>query len=121
MNNQTSPNEFESPNNLLRLDQNIEQQLGYCGQDRFVLFYFDPRSRHVMWRDSRSCGTGQSEQSALFKLIEKTAKALGISVGNHNGPGDHALLVDRVARRASFNFRELAQEFLARRVETAPN
>jgi len=110
---------------FLHLEQNlqpgIEQQLGYCGHDRFVLFYFDPKSHHIMWRDSRSCGTGESEQSALFKLIEKTAKALGISVGNQNGPGDHALLVDTVARRASFNFRELAQEFLARRLETAPN
>lgn len=121
-----SPQSYQSdPADIRRLEQSlqqgIEQQLGYCGQDRFVLFYFDPRSQCVMWRDSRFCGAGEAQQTALFKLVEATAKACGVSVGSPTGPGDHALLMDRVAHRATFSFREQAQEFLARRSELAAN
>jgi hypothetical protein len=110
------------PTDVLGLEQSlyqgIEQQLGYRGQERFVLFYYDPRSQRMMWRDSRSCGAGEV---SLFGLLDATAKACGVSVGDQNGLGDHALLVDRVGRRASFSFRERAQEFLARRLDTMQN
>jgi len=118
-----SPPYQSDPADIRRLEQSlqqgIEQQLGYRGQDRFVLFYFDPQTQRVMWRDSRACGAG--EQSGLFRLVEATAKACGVSVGSATGPGDHALLMDRVAHRATFSFREQAQEFLARRLEMAAN
>lgn len=121
----SSPSYQSDPADIRRLEQSlqqgIEQQLGYCGQDRFVLFYFDPQTQRVMWRDSRACGAGETEQTALFRLVEATAKACGVSVGSATGPGDHALLMDRVAHRATFSFREQAQEFLARRLEMAAN
>lgn len=103
------------------LGQGIERALGYSGQDRFVLFYYDPQSQQVIWRDGRSYGSADGQPSSVFGELEARARACGVSVGDDRGPGDHALLVDRIGRRASFAYREVAQEFLARRLASAAN
>lgn len=94
--------------------RSIDQILGYFGQDRFVLFYYEPRDREVRWRDSHSNGTGVTGWPAPFADLEAQARACGISLGNSDEPGDHVLLVDRMHEQACFAYREAAQEFLAR-------
>ncbi|HET6251636.1 MAG TPA: hypothetical protein VFE47_28380 [Tepidisphaeraceae bacterium] len=97
----------------------IDQELGYRGEDRFVLFYYDSARREVRWRDSRSCGAGRMGWPPPFAGIEAHARHWGITLGNVNETGDHVLLVDRVDHQVCFAYREEAQEFLARQSATA--
>ena len=97
----------------------IDQELGYYGEDRFVMFYYEPNRREVRWRDSRSCGAGCTEWPPPFAGIETHGRNAGITLGNFKGPGDHVLLVDRVDHQVCFAYREEAQEFLARQCATA--
>lgn len=93
----------------------IDQELGYDGQDRFVLFYFEPRGREVRWRDSQGSGSVGVGFTPAFAQIEARARAVGITLGDSLSSGDHVLLVDRLEHQACFAYREQAQEFLARR------
>ena len=95
----------------------IDQELGYFGADRFVLFYYDPRAHQLTWRDSRSFGPGSVESPASLACILDKARASGVSLGDDSAWGDHVLLLDRVDQQACFAYREAAQEFLARRCE----
>jgi hypothetical protein len=97
----------------------IDQELGYCGDDRFVLFYYEPTRQEVRWRDSRSSGAGCAGWPPPFAGIEARARNWGISLGNFKEAGDHVLLVDRVDHQVCFAYREEAQEFLARQSATA--
>jgi len=91
----------------------------YAGSDRFILFYFEPRSREVRWQDSRSSGSAGSVWPAPLQGIQDKAAANGITLGTETEPGDHVLLVDRIDEHAVFAYREQAQEFLARQSATA--
>ncbi|MDB5293573.1 MAG: hypothetical protein JWL69_4814 [Phycisphaerales bacterium] len=95
----------------------IDQDLGYFGHDRFVLFYYEPRAHEVMWRDSRSSGSGCNGWPPPIATLAAEARARGITLGTDTEHGDHVLLVDRVDHQACFAYREEAQEFLARRGE----
>jgi hypothetical protein len=99
--------------------ERIEQELGYLGKDRFVMFYYEPSLNQVRWRDSRSMGSGCTGWPPRFAGIEASARSAGFTLGNFKGRGDHVLLVDRVDRQVCFAYREEAQEFLARQCETA--
>jgi hypothetical protein len=93
----------------------IDQELGYFGHDRFVLFYYEPRMHEVMWRDTRSSGSACNGWPPSFATIAAKAQTRGISLGSDTESGDHVLLVDRVDQQVCFAYREEAQEFLARR------
>lgn len=93
--------------------------VGYFGKDRFVLFYFEPRSREVRWQDSHTCGSAGRAWPATLEGIEAKAKAHGFTLGTETEPGDHVLLVDRIDEHAVFAYREEAQEFLARQSAAA--
>ena len=93
----------------------FDQGLGYSGQDRFVLFYFEPGSKEVRWRDTRASGSGIVGRPHDIIRIQEHARGCGVSLGDFLERGDHVLLVDRVCQEARFAFREEAQEFLARR------
>ncbi len=95
-------------------EHTIDQALGYAGQDRFVLFYYEPRMQEVRWRDSHSCGCACTGWPPPYALIDAQAGAFGITLGHDDESGDHVLLVDRVDQQACILYREQAQEFLAR-------
>jgi hypothetical protein len=92
----------------------LDQEFGYSGQDRFVLFYYESRLHEVRWRDTHSCGPACGAWPALFADLQASATTCGLSLGFGDQPGDHVLLVDRIAQKARFAYREEAQEFLAR-------
>ena len=45
----------------------MDQKLGYHGNDRFVLFYYEPRGEEVIWRDSHSCGFSTGAGAAFHR------------------------------------------------------
>ena len=109
-----------APAGLLRLGNClkhcIDRKLGYSGQDRFVLFHYEPRAQEVMWRDGRSYGFGSGGWQAFFDEVEPVAREHGISIGNDTRPGDHVLVVDRIEGEAWFADRRRAQEMVMRKV-----
>ncbi|MFI5379132.1 MAG: hypothetical protein ACHRHE_07545 [Tepidisphaerales bacterium] len=96
------------------LQRCIDRKLGYSGQDRFVLFHYEPRGQEVMWRDGSSYGFGSGGWQAFFDEVEPVAREHGVNVGNDTRPGDHVLVVDRVEGEAYFAERQRAQELVRR-------
>ena len=98
------------------LKQCLDRKLGYSGEDRFVLFHYEPRGQEVMWRDGRSYGFGHGGWQAFFDEVEPVARQHGISVGDDTRPADHVLVVDRVEGEAYFADRQRAQKLVTREV-----
>ncbi len=98
------------------LKECIDRKLGYSGEDRFVLFHYEPRGQEVMWRDGRSYGFGHGGWQAFFDEVEPVAREHGISVGDDTQPADHVLIVDRVEGEAYFADRTRAQRLVMREV-----
>ncbi len=98
------------------LRQEIDRELGYSGDGRFVLFHYEPRGQEVMWHDGRSYGFGHGGWQAFFDEVEPAAREHGISVGDDTRTADHVLVVDRVAGKAYFADRQQAQELVMREV-----
>ena len=92
--------------------QGMDQKLGYHGQDRFVIFYYEPRGEEVIWRDSRSYGFSTGAGQLFIDELEPVAELHNVDVGGEGSPGTHVLLIDRVDRRAHFVERDEAIRFL---------
>jgi len=114
-----SNEDIASPGLTDRSSTSVDHELGYSGHDRFVLFYYESRDHEVRWRDSHSCGPACGGWPPLFADIHAQASSYGLSLGFGDQPGDHVVLVDRVAQKARFAYREEAQEFLARQQAAA--
>ncbi|MGA2499124.1 MAG: hypothetical protein ABSH20_15390 [Tepidisphaeraceae bacterium] len=116
----TAPANASAPAGFLRLGkclkQCLDRKLGYSGEDRFVLFHYEPRGQEVMWRDGRSYGFGHGGWQAFFDEVEPVAREHGISVGDDTRPADHVLVVDRVEGEAYFADRKRAQKLVMRGV-----
>src|SRR5258708_10714734 len=78
----------------------MDQMLGYCGRDRFVIFYYEPRGEEVIWRDSQSYGFATGAWSTFMGEVAPVAEHYGADVGCKGSPGKHVLLIDRAERRA---------------------
>jgi hypothetical protein len=105
--------------------QGMDQKLGYHGQDRFVIFYYEPRGEEVIWRDSRSYGFATGAGQLFIDELAPVADLHKVNVGASGSPGTHVLLIDRVDRRAFFVERSEAIRFLTsiakqRQDEAAP-
>lgn len=79
----------------------LERQLGYFGNARLCLFYFDAQADGVMWKDGRSQGFGSGAWKAFGEHIEPLARQYGVSLSSQRGAGC-VLLVDRETRTAYF-------------------
>ena len=93
--------------------QGMDQKLGYHGQDRFVIFYYEPRGEEVIWRDSRSYGFATGAGQLFIDELEPVADHHKVDVGGEGSPCTHVLLIDRVDRRAYFVEKGEAIKFLA--------
>lgn len=93
--------------------QQFDRQLGYFGQDRFVLFYFEPRGGEVLWIDSRSSGFGTGAWRVFFDEVEPLARRQGADFGTDEAQGPHALVLDRVFGQAYYADHRDARAFLA--------
>jgi hypothetical protein len=85
-----------------RLQQRIDRTLGYFGQNRFVLFYFEPRGQEVIWNDGRSYGFAAGGWKPFTEKVIPLARAAGAHVGDCDRRGDHVLLVDRLTGHPYF-------------------
>jgi hypothetical protein len=91
----------------------MDRMLGYRGQDRFVIFYHEPRAEEVVWRDSHSYGFVTGAWSTFMDEVAPVAEHYRVDVGCDGKPPTHVLLIDRLERRAYFAVRREAIAFLA--------
>jgi hypothetical protein len=106
------------PSSFLKLSDRLQQccsprQLGYFGQDRFVMFYFEPRGGEVVWTDSRSCGFGTGAWQVFLDEIEPVARLHGVNIGSAESRGQHGLIIDREWGQAYFAGQREGRVFLA--------
>ena len=106
------PASFLKLSSAARQQQCCERELGYFGQDRFVMFYYEPRGQDVIWVDGRSSGFGTGGWRCFLDDIEPLARRHGVDVGDVNRPGRHALVVDRQFGQAYFADRDEAHAFV---------
>ena len=80
----------------------MDQMLGYRGQDRFVVFYHEPRAEEVLWRDSHSYGFVTGAWATFMDEVAPVANHYKVDVGCNGTPATHVLLIDRLERRGYF-------------------
>ena len=95
------------------LGPDIDRRLGYRGERRFVMFYFEPRGQEMIWQDTDSYGFGLGGWRTFMDHVEPLAELYGVSIGNLRDHGDHALIIDRLLNQAYLVPRNLAEEFIA--------
>jgi hypothetical protein len=91
----------------------MDQKLGYHGEDRFVLFYYEPRGEEVIWQDSHSSGFSTGFGQCFIDELSPVAEVHKVNVGNSGSPGKQVLLIDRAERHAYFVERDEAIRCLA--------
>jgi hypothetical protein len=106
------PASFVELSSAARQQQCCDRELGYFGQDRFVMFYYEPRGQDVIWVDARSSGFGTGGWRCFLDEIEPLARRHGVDAGNVNSRGRHALVVDREIGQAYFAERDEARAFV---------
>ncbi len=90
----------------------IDRKLGYFGNDRYVLFYYEPRGDEVIWKDGRSYGFATGAWCTFNDQIAPLANAYRVDLGNAESPGKHALFIDRQTKQAYFAERRTAERLL---------
>lgn len=103
------------------LPAQIDRQLGYFGQSRFVCFRFEPRAEDVIWTDEKSFGIATGAWQAFHREIGPLADLYDVNVGAENRPADDVLVYDRVRLAAYFAPRASAEAFLAERRQLVPD
>lgn len=84
------------------LQQGIDRHLGYHGDGRFVLFYYEPRGEEVMWNDGTSYGFAAGGWRVYLEDIEPLGERYGVCLGGDGGRPRHGLLLDRARNEAWF-------------------
>jgi hypothetical protein len=103
------------------LPAQIDRQLGYFGQCRFVTFRYEPRAEDVMWNDERSFGIATGAWQVFHREVASLADLYDVNVGSEKHAAEHVLVCDRVKLSTYFAPRASAEGFLARRRELLPN
>jgi hypothetical protein len=102
------------------LPPQIDRQLGYFGQCRFVAFRFEPRAEDVMWTDERSFGISTGAWQIFHREVSSLADLYDVNVGSETRQADHVLVCDRVKLTSYFAPRASAESFLSHRRELLP-
>ena len=103
------------------LPAQIDRQLGYFGNSRFVAFRYEPRAEDVMWTDEKSFGIATGAWQTFHREVAGMADLYAVDVGSDKGAGNDVLVYDRVRLAAYFAPRESAEQFLAHRRELLPD
>ena len=103
-----------------RLQQSIDRRLGYFGQDRFVLFYYEARGEEVVFNDGHTYGFGSGGWQAFADEVAPLARRYGLNLGTGGTRADHVLLVDRGLRQTYLAVRDGAEQFVARQHAKTP-
>jgi hypothetical protein len=104
------------------LSAGLDRRLGYFGEARFVMFYYEPRGEEVLWNDGRSYGFASGAWCMFTERIIPLAVRHGFNLGpgaagGTSGGGQaaaaatDALVVDRLTGRAYFARRDAALRF----------
>ncbi len=103
------------------LPAQIDRQLGYFGNSRFVCFRYEPRAEDVIWTDEKTFGIATGAWQAFQREVGSMADLYGVNVGSDKGVGSDVLVYDRVRLAAYFAPRVSAEAFLTRRRELVPD
>lgn len=107
-----------APHELLtvieRAVRGMDQKLGYPGQERFVVFYYEARGEEVVWRDTRSYAFATGAWEVFLDEVAPLAKLYGVDLGCNGQSVKHVLLIDRGNVRAYFVPKNDAIDFLTR-------
>ena len=106
------------PPGFIRLDEPslpaIHRQLGYFGEARYVVFYYETRGEEVVWNDGTSFGFGSGGWDLFSSRVGPLAKQYDVNVGATGDDRTHVLLIDRRDGTAFFAEEIQAERFLAR-------
>ncbi|MGE5609935.1 MAG: hypothetical protein ACM359_11825 [Bacillota bacterium] len=91
----------------------VDRKLGYFGDARFVMFYYEPRGEEVIWRDSHSYGFAAGAWCFFSDEIAPLAESYHVNLGSSQSQGREALIIDRLQRQAYFAERKTAEQFIA--------
>ncbi len=99
----------------------LADALGYRGNARYVAFRFSPSGDQAVMEDGRYSGTAQTWAFLGFVRHRAVAPLLSrFDLGSSEEEGRHALVIDRLAQRASVAPLEQAREFLHQQWPTQP-
>jgi hypothetical protein len=79
----------------------LDRQLGYFGEARYCMFYFDQCADGLMWMDGHGYGFGSGAWRAFADRVEPLAPRYGVTLGRSQDGGG-VLLIDRREARAYF-------------------
>ncbi len=98
-----------------------DRTLGYVGDERFVVFRYEPRVEEVVWNDGYTYGFGAGGWRDFLDRIAPLADryAAKLCLGSPSCPGTDVLVLDRHSGSAYFASRDSAERFLARRMSKA--
>jgi hypothetical protein len=103
------------------LPSQIDRQLGYFGQSRFVCFRYEPRAEDVMWTDEKSFGIATGGWQTFSREVQSLAGLYDVQVGSDKASATDVLVYDRVMLVAYFAPRTSAEAFLSRRRQLIPD
>lgn len=95
-----------------RLPPYLDRSLGYVGDDRFVIFYYEPRGEEVVWEDGHTYGFGAGGWRAFEDLVAPLGKLHGADLGNAAAAGRDVLVLDRQRGLTYFAERGCARRFV---------
>jgi len=103
------------------LPSQIDRQLGYFGNSRFVCFRYEPRAEDVIWTDEKSFGIATGGWQVFNREVQSLADLYDVQVGSDKAQADDVLVYDRVRLASYFAPRASAEAFLAQRRELIPD
>jgi hypothetical protein len=96
------------------LGAEIDRRLGYRGEERYVIFYYEPRGQEIIWQDCRSYGFALGGWRTFMRHVEPVMETFDVSIGNAESHGRHVLVVDRLLGIAYVAPRESGERFVAK-------
>jgi len=91
----------------------FESSVGYCGESRFVAFYWGACDELCFFDDSMASGTIDSTGWLVFASHPSVRRHFqSLDFGSVDNPASHLLLLDRKERRFHIGEREAVEGFL---------
>jgi hypothetical protein len=91
----------------------LDRKLGYFGNARFVLFYYEPRGHEVIWNDGRSYGFARGGWMSFEDDVAPVAARHKTDIGAADHHGEHVLVLDRKLEQSYFANRAVAERFVS--------
>lgn len=96
----------------LNLPVNLDRELGYHGQARFVGLYWDATEDDTAWNDGRESSVGGGDWETFLHYLARYAGHFDANLGKMEEEATHLFVWDRVHRMGYMAPRGLAESFL---------